>query len=83
MMAHPTATMTTERTHRRILPTTAPRRALTRPVTRRRTCLRTIIVFSLLRRTIAAARRALMGQLTSSSRVEWRRNSAGQDVASD
>ncbi len=35
-MAHQTATRTTERTHRRILPTTAPKRALTRPVTRRR-----------------------------------------------
>ncbi len=48
---------------------------------RRRTCLRSI--FSLLRRTITAARRAPMGQLTSSSRVERRRISAGQDVASD
>ena len=138
MMAHPTATRMTERMHGRILPTTAPRRAPMRPVTRRRrrpggsftqqlagsyqddgeyvqqgsaqaagkglpaspkmeemvshgdrvvrparrrTCLRTI--FSLLRRTIAAARRAPMGQLTSSTRVERRRISADQDVASD
>jgi hypothetical protein len=35
-MAHPTATRTTERTHRRILPTTAPRRAPMRPLMRRR-----------------------------------------------
>ncbi len=47
---------------------------------RRRTFVRTI--FSLLRRTIAAARRAPMGQGISSVRVEQRRISAGQDVAS-